>query len=1373
MHFSIKNPRKIPPLLVVTAALVLSLVAVGPPQVGWIWFIADPLPAGTALFSFVNTDGVLIWEAGIPAVKSTTKGRIFVDQRGKTGTGVAIANVLPFDTVLTLILRDQFGVEVARVDFPIPGDNQRALFVDQIFEDLPPNFIGSLTFETADESHKVATVTVRGNTNARNEALFATLDVIDLDDPSDEQVAVLPQVGGALTLSTQIVLVERSGQRTSGRIRLFDSEGASLELESGGEMSSEFAYELPPHGVLLIELTRSEGTGVGYAVVSLEEGSVVPSAAAIFQFRSQAPAPATGGDLGAVLTEAGILSRPATTHARLFVDSFKTLTGVAVASYDNPETEVTFRLIRDDGTFRETTRDLAAGGHLPIFADQLFPGLDRRDQTLEITSPNPLYFTTLKLSTNERSESVLTTLPFLDLNNLESGIRFFPQVVIDGGFSTRLIFVGAIEFLAEPGGQAFQADRGADFLPATSSSGRLPGQWFGPRGEVRSGAQDSFGGGSMSYGCNFTGNPQDESTNLRFSVLGGWENQLPRSASDCAQFDANPWAARYATSCSDVDFSYGRIHSYQPSSVPQWDVPSSYYTGGTWPRNCGGTGYRSQSSDPSSYYAPSRAWVNPYGSRTSWSSYAGYTCCPCDPCPATYYSSPPVDCKDYDRQGSGFGVYLHSREAFYTHVDLEIPGRGFPWQLARKYRSRTQHDGILGHNWFLNYSRRLIIIREDITLLGEFGLPAANPRFEPGDVVRLDGLSRIDIYKKNPDGSYRSPRYYYTKLIRREDGSFSERGPDGNTVEYDFPDGAGVARMVALSDRYGNTMRFEHDRLGRLVRVIDTLGRPITYHYNADGRLIRVQDFRGRQVRFVYDEKGDLVEVTSPSVTGTPNGNDFPDGKTARYVYRSSSSAIFGHDLIELYLPNDVADGGDPRIEIRYVDDYVFSVTIGGINDSGIPAGGMLRYSDRSFFGRNPFDPDLKVDLNEVVAETDVTDRNGNLTTYGFNKLKNIISKKEFANRDVRPGDPEFYETLYEYNQDGEMVRVINPEGNSIEYVFDDANSDRFQHGNLLRVVQRPDARRGGDQEQITTMLSYEPIYNQVRNVTEARGNDAGYAPQNGGVTSPERYTTTFTFDYQEGDNLEALAAELSLGSAETRDLLDTAGVALNLGDMNDDGVLLDIGGDAIRVDSPTVNLLPGSNMSAVEGSNRQPVVSLNTYNRLGQITSSTDPEGNLTEYEYYPENDPDGDGRDKTTGVGTEPFGYLKQTIRDRLASPERNSGTNPTPTEIRGQFFYDPVGNVIRSVDGRGIRTDYTVNQLNQVVQITRSAAHNAFGPDPLEPLALTDFKYLERLFYDFNDNVVLHQVEDRGNTSSVDGNPAALDLPGTALARIMQEI
>src|SRR5260370_14815420 len=78
--------------------------------------------------------------------------------------------------------------------------------------------------------------------------------------------------------------------------------------------------------------------------------------------------------------------------------------------------------------------------------------------------------------------------------------------------------------------------------------------------------------------------------------------------------------------------------------------------------------------------------------------------------------------------------------------------------------------------------------------------------------------------------------------------------------------------------------------------------------------------------------------------------------------------------------------------------------------------------------------------------------------------------------------------------------------------------------------------------------------------------------------------------------------------------------------------------------------------------------------------------------------------------------------------------------------------MGNVIRDVDGRGIATEYVVNQLNQVVKIVRASGHTLFAPEPSEPLPLTDFQYLERFFYDFNNNVIRRQIEDRGNTSGV---------------------
>jgi len=68
---------------------------------------------------------------------------------------------------------------------------------------------------------------------------------------------------------------------------------------------------------------------------------------------------------------------------------------------------------------------------------------------------------------------------------------------------------------------------------------------------------------------------------------------------------------------------------------------------------------------------------------------------------------------------------------------------------------------------------------------------------------------------------------------------------------------------------------------------VDDSTRTNTVAYNSDGRLAGVTDFSGRTVTYQYYRglpgeqggPGDLASVTSPPVTGTPNGNDFPLGK--------------------------------------------------------------------------------------------------------------------------------------------------------------------------------------------------------------------------------------------------------------------------------------------------------------------------------------------------------------------------------------------------------------------------------------------------------------------------------------------------------------
>ena len=179
--------------------------------------------------------------------------------------------------------------------------------------------------------------------------------------------------------------------------------------------------------------------------------------------------------------------------------------------------------------------------------------------------------------------------------------------------------------------------------------------------------------------------------------------------------------------------------------------------------------------------------------------------------------------------------------------------------------------------------------------------------------------------------------------------------------------------------------------------------------------------------------------------------------------------------------------------------------------------------------------------------------------------------------------------------------------------------------------------------------------------MTDPRGNDPSFVPPNGDSTSPARYTTTFTFDYE-------------VGSGQC--------------------------GRIVRKQEPTVRLPDSSSQS---------IITEYMYNQFCQVISETDPEGNVDEFFYFPNG------------------GYLSEKLIDS------------TGARISNRFFYDPVGNIIRTIDGRGNDTLYTVNQLNQVVRMQAE-----------EP-----FRYITDTFYDFNDNVVQTSIENKV-ASEADGKP-----------------
>ena len=204
-------------------------------------------------------------------------------------------------------------------------------------------------------------------------------------------------------------------------------------------------------------------------------------------------------------------------------------------------------------------------------------------------------------------------------------------------------------------------------------------------------------------------------------------------------------------------------------------------------------------------------------------------------------------------------------------TDLVVPSRGFPFVWARTYTSRSRFDHGLGHNWDFAYNRRVCL------------LPS-------GNVTVVDGWGREDPYVDLGGGSYRSPRGVFDTLVRNGNGTFTQTHADGMQFHFD-PDGY----LASMVDRAGNTLTIQRNAFHNITQITDTQGRLYAVTYTTAGpdqRIQTVSDFSTppRELRYEYDGNGDLVSCRSPLVVGTPNGNDYPLGKTTLYAYSSDSA---------------------------------------------------------------------------------------------------------------------------------------------------------------------------------------------------------------------------------------------------------------------------------------------------------------------------------------------------------------------------------------------------------------------------------------------------------------------------------------------------
>ena len=436
-------------------------------------------------------------------------------------------------------------------------------------------------------------------------------------------------------------------------------------------------------------------------------------------------------------------------------------------------------------------------------------------------------------------------------------------------------------------------------------------------------------------------------------------------------------------------------------------------------------------------------------------------------------------------------------EFMIVETDLVIPGRGFDYQFVRSYSSQGDQHSPLGYNWDHNYNIRLT-------------RPSADT------LIMSNGPAEIISYYALEDSTYRSTLNYYSIITENGDGTFTSRTPDGLSAHFVAFDGSATAgKLARIVDGNGNTMRFTYDSNGRLITVMDTLGRLISYQYDAADHLAAIVDFSGRRVLFQYDERGDLVAVTRPA--HTPGGQD----RTTKYTYSTGfADPRLNHNLLTVTNPSETTlePDGPPAVVNTYEtnpDSYAFDRVIQQeINSAGSGCcgfGGVGRVT----LSYELLDPSAGIgDMNTARTRTVVTDSLGNVTEYYHNAVGGLLRTVQKPQTGLASSTTALV-TEYTYNYNAEQAAVTYPEGNRVEYTYDEVNPDRLQQANLLREDDIPDPDVGG--EPLVTTYAYEPVFNQVISETNPAEDTTTYTYDDSGnrtaITDALGYTITLTYD--------------------------------------------------------------------------------------------------------------------------------------------------------------------------------------------------------------------------------------------------------------------
>ncbi len=597
--------------------------------------------------------------------------------------------------------------------------------------------------------------------------------------------------------------------------------------------------------------------------------------------------------------------------------------------------------------------------------------------------------------------------------------------------------------------------------------------------------------------------------------------------------------------------------------------------------------------------------------------------------------------------------------------------------------------------------------------------------------------------------------------------------PAGNRIGYEYN---AMGDLVSVTDREGNSTKYVYDaeQDHYIVDILDPLGREaIKNEYDEDGRLTKIFDPTGTLIDFSYDPSN-LVEVSRRALDdqGTqattiierdPKGNEIrqvnadggevirtfdingnllsesdPLGRTTEFTFDANnnllsetdptgSTTVFTYDSFGDLLSRTDSLGNTTR---NYYQD-------GNLISSRDPEGRLSSYTYNpqgnltdvsTFTNFTSFSRSYTYDSRgRQIAETD------SLGTSAHHILDPLGRTIETRIETIENGSVVPHTTRSEYDRNDNVIRSVDPEGNTIISEYDEA-------GNLIASIDALGRK---------TILAYDARGNNT-SIVYPDGSTEFFAYDLGGRLTAQTDTAGRS-TYYRYDNMDRLVAVV-LPDSTPIDLTNNPQISQTY----------DQAGQLVR----TIDPLGSQTDYEYDGAGRRSAIidssgnsTATTYDSTGRIASFTNQLGRTTNYRY------DSLGRTTSTinadgtSTNTSYPGDNSQVITDENG----NSTTYTYYSEGRlvevsdalnntTRYTYDQLGRIIQEVDGNGNSTVYEYDKTGRLiakslpegqrVAMTYDGAGNLIA----ETNALGETTRYE---YDLRDRLVEQILPDGGNS------------------------